>query len=58
MKTLKERYEEEIILQLQKELGIKNKLAVPRLIKVVVNMGIGGVFRGTKAGGAQNWNKE
>jgi large subunit ribosomal protein L5 len=49
MKTLKERYEEKIILQLQKELGIKNKLAVPRLIKVVVNMGIGGVFREKKA---------
>ena len=49
MKTLKEKYEEKIILQLQKELGIKNRLAVPRLIKVVVNMGIGGVFREKKA---------
>lgn len=49
MKTLRERYQEEIIPQLQKELGIENRLAVPRLTKVVVNMGIGDVFRDKKA---------
>lgn len=48
MKALKERYEEKIVPQLQKELGIENRLAVPRLIKVVVNMGIGEVFRDKK----------
>lgn len=31
---------EELVLKLQKELGIKNPMAVPRLSKIVVNMGI------------------
>ena len=48
MKSLKEKYQKEIIPQLQKEFGIKNRLAVPKLVKVVVNMGIGEVFRDKK----------
>lgn len=31
---------EELVLKLQKELGIKNSMAVPRLSKIVVNMGV------------------
>lgn len=44
MKTkprLKEKYEKEVLLQMQKESGVKNSLAVPRITKIVVNMGIG-----------------
>ena len=41
MKTLKDRYQQEIVPLMQKEFGIKNTLAVPRVQKVVVNMGIG-----------------
>lgn len=38
---LKIKYEQEIIPQLMKELGIKNKMAVPGLTKIVVNSGLG-----------------
>ena len=38
---LHERYAKEIAPALQKELGLDNKMAVPRLHKVVVNMGVG-----------------
>lgn len=37
---LKERYEKEIIPVLKKELGYKNNLQVPRLLKIVVNCSI------------------
>ena len=38
---LKERYQNEIVPQLMKEFGYKNIMQVPRLEKVVVNMGVG-----------------
>jgi large subunit ribosomal protein L5 len=38
---LKERYTKELAPGLQKELGLKNPMAVPKLHKVVINMGIG-----------------
>ena len=38
---LKERYIKEIIPQMQSRFGYKNALAVPRLSKIVVNMGVG-----------------
>jgi len=38
---LKEVYQKKIIPKLQKELGIKNKFAVPKIKKVVVNVGLG-----------------
>ncbi len=38
---LKERYEQEIALQIQKELGLSNAMEIPRVVKVVVNMGVG-----------------
>ena len=41
MNRLKEKYEKEIRKTLAAELGIKNKLAVPKLEKVVINMGVG-----------------
>lgn len=42
---LQEKYEGEITKVLAEEVGIKNPLAVPRLMKVVVNMGIGDVLK-------------
>jgi len=42
-------YRKEIIPALQKELGIKNKMAVPRLEKIVLNMGIGEATQNIKA---------
>jgi len=41
MARFKERYEREIVPQLMRELGCTNRLAVPRLEKIVVNMGVG-----------------
>src|SRR6476659_9232483 len=41
MARLQERYTKEIVSQLQNKLGRKNLLSLPRLQKVVVNMGVG-----------------
>ncbi len=38
---LKEKYEQEILSELAKELGRDNRLSLPRLEKIVVNMGVG-----------------
>jgi large subunit ribosomal protein L5 len=38
---LKEKYTKEIKPALQKELGLENTMAVPRLEKIVLNMGLG-----------------
>ena len=38
---LKEQYNKEIISNLLSEFSLKNKLMVPKLIKVVLNMGLG-----------------
>jgi large subunit ribosomal protein L5 len=38
---LKERYRDELVPALQRELGLENVMQVPRLDKIVVNMGIG-----------------
>jgi large subunit ribosomal protein L5 len=42
---LEEKYEKEVVPALAKEFSIKNKLAIPRLIKVVVNVGIGEIAK-------------
>ena len=41
MNRLKEKYQKKVVPQMQKEFGIKNLMAVPKIIKMVVNMGIG-----------------
>lgn len=41
MKTLKEKYNTEIQAKLKETLGYKNILQVPKLSKVVINMGLG-----------------
>jgi large subunit ribosomal protein L5 len=38
---LKQKYDSELKAQLQSELGLDNVMAVPRLEKIVVNMGVG-----------------
>ena len=47
-KGLRERYRSEILPSLQKELGLKSLMAVPRLEKVVVNVGIGRIHQNTQ----------
>lgn len=46
---LKERYEKEIAPALVQRFGYKNKLAVPRLAKIVINMGVGRTKENAKA---------
>ena len=41
MPRLKEQYKKKIIVDLQKEFSMKNKLMVPKVVKVVLNMGLG-----------------
>lgn len=41
MARLKNRYYEEIIPAMMKEFGYKNRLQVPRLEKITLNVGIG-----------------
>src|SRR5271163_2765286 len=41
MARLQDRYSKEIVAQLQTKLGRKNLLSLPRLQKIVVNMGVG-----------------
>jgi large subunit ribosomal protein L5 len=41
MTRLKEKYQKEVIPALKKEFGYKNVMAVPKIEKVVVNMGLG-----------------
>ncbi len=41
MAKLKEKYQKEVIPALVKELGFKNPMQVPRLEKIVLNMGVG-----------------
>jgi large subunit ribosomal protein L5 len=41
MSRLKDKYQQEVIPALRKEFGYKNVMAVPRVEKVVVNMGLG-----------------
>ncbi len=45
---LKERYEKEILPQLQEKLGRKNRLSLPKLEKIVVSMGVGSAMTDKK----------
>ena len=41
MSRLKEQYENEIVPALKKKFEYKNPMEVPKLVKIVVNMGVG-----------------
>jgi large subunit ribosomal protein L5 len=45
---LKDRFDKEIAPALAKELGVTNPMAVPKLHKIVVNMGVGEATQNTK----------
>lgn len=49
MSRLKEKYHKEIVPQLMSELGYKNMMQVPRLEKVVINIGLGEAIQNPKA---------
>jgi len=46
--TLYDRMKSQIVPNLQKELGLKNPMAVPRIQRVLVNIGIGTLTKNTK----------
>jgi large subunit ribosomal protein L5 len=46
---LKERYRQELVPSLQSQLGYQNPMQVPRLEKIVVNVGVGDAAREAKA---------
>ena len=48
MPRLKQRFREELVSRLQEELGYANAMQVPRLEKIVVNMGVGEASREAK----------
>ena len=48
MARLKEMYEKEVIPKMMKEFGYKNHMRVPRLEKIVVNMGLGEALQNPK----------
>ncbi len=41
MSRMRDRYQSEVVPALRKEFGYKNVMAVPKVVKVVVNMGLG-----------------
>jgi large subunit ribosomal protein L5 len=41
MARLQEFYRKEVVPQLMKQLGVANPMAVPRIVKITINMGVG-----------------
>lgn len=51
MSRLLNKYRKEVIPAMQKEFGIKNTMAVPKVEKVVINVGVGKIAKDEKAVG-------
>jgi large subunit ribosomal protein L5 len=49
MLALKEKYEKEAVPGLMKEFGYHNVMQVPRLVKIVINIGVGEAIQNAKA---------
>ena len=48
MSRLKERYDKDVVAALKKEFGYTNVMAIPKITKVVVNMGLGEATQNAK----------
>ncbi|HVG10890.1 MAG TPA: 50S ribosomal protein L5 [Thermoanaerobaculia bacterium] len=48
MPRLKQRYQDEIVARIQKEFGIDNVMAVPKIEKISLNMGVGEAIQNIK----------
>ena len=48
MNRLKEKFDKKIIPEIQKELSLENRMAVPRLEKIVINIGVGEAIQNIK----------
>ena len=49
MSRLYDKYKTEVVPSLQKEFGIRNTMAVPRLEKIIINVGVGEAIQNAKA---------
>jgi large subunit ribosomal protein L5 len=49
MPRMKDKYQEEIVPAMLKEFGYANVMQVPRLSKIVVNVGLGEALQNAKA---------
>lgn len=49
MSRLREKYEKEVVPGLKSRFGYKNIMEVPRLVKVIINMGVGEATQDAKA---------
>jgi large subunit ribosomal protein L5 len=49
MSRLRDKYSNEVVPKLRKDLGYKNVMQVPKLMKIVVNMGLGEAISNSKA---------
>lgn len=57
MPTLKDKYTQELVPALREELGFKNIMRLPRLAKIVVNMGLGGADKDAISSAAADLTK-
>jgi large subunit ribosomal protein L5 len=48
MSRLQEKFENELMGELQQKLGLKNPMEVPRIAKITLNMGVGGAIADKK----------
>jgi len=48
MSRLQEKYENELMGELQQKLGLQNPMEVPRITKITLNMGVGGAIADKK----------
>ena len=48
MSRLQEKYENELMGEIQQKLGLKNPMEVPRISKITLNMGVGGAIADKK----------
>ena len=51
---MQQTYQDKVVPELQKELNIKNKLAVPKVEKIVINVGLGEAVKDKKVLGAMS----
>jgi large subunit ribosomal protein L5 len=49
MARLKKKYLDEVVPKLGKELGYKNAMEIPHIVKIIVNMGLGEAIQNSKA---------
>jgi large subunit ribosomal protein L5 len=48
MARLKEYYQQEVVAALQKQFNYKNRMQIPKMVKIVVNMGLGEAIQNIK----------